>query len=456
MSIKTLAIRGSIRERNGTAAIEMVDLQAVHASRTTFSAACQAVRVLSLCGCLFPLTAQAGFFQDSHLRIEARNFYMNRDYRDSDKPDVPRYMGQPKNKAEDWGQAFILRFESGYTPGPIGFGLDSLAFLGLKLDTSRANGGTGALPRNPTTGETPDEFSFLGLTGKAKISETTLTVGTHLPILPVVWFNDTRMLPQTFFGAQVLSKDIKNVTLQAGQFRKVRQRDSTNYQDMTMYSDKATGGVESDHFNFAGITYSASPALSATYFYAELEDNYKQHYFGLMSILPLTNDLKLKSDLRYFNSDNDGNTSVDNQTMSAMFSLIYHGHSLGGGYLRQTGDTGLPFIAGGTNAYTINFATYNPFLRAHEDSWQVRYDYDFSALGLPGLTLMARYIRGNDFQISNQDAHERERDVDIAYVVQSGLLKDLSLRWRNISYRGNRTTDIDENRLIASYTFKFW
>ncbi|HJV92091.1 MAG TPA: OprD family outer membrane porin, partial [Azonexus sp.] len=47
--------------------------------------------LLSLCGCIIPITAQAtGFVDDSHLSLEARNFYMNRDYRDSDKSDVPK------------------------------------------------------------------------------------------------------------------------------------------------------------------------------------------------------------------------------------------------------------------------------------------------------------------------------------------------------------------------------
>jgi len=41
-------------------------------------------------------------------------------------------------------------------------------------------------------------------------------------------------------------------------------------------------------------------------------------------------------------------------------------------------------------------------------------------------------------------------------VIQSGPLKNLVLRWRNVAYRGSRTTDIDENRLIVNYVLKFW
>ncbi|HYQ40030.1 MAG TPA: OprD family outer membrane porin, partial [Pseudomonas sp.] len=147
---------------------------------------------------------------------------------------------------------------------------------------------------------------------------------------------------------------------------------------------------------------------------------------------------------------------VDNRNLGGMFTLVYRGHSLGVDYQRQTGDTGMPFIGGGTDPYTLNTLTYHHFLRAKEDSWQTRYDYDFAAMGVPGLTLMARYVHGDDFQIKGANAEEWERDVDLSYVVQSGPLKNLGMRLRNVAYRGSHTTDIDENRLILSYTFKFW
>ena len=106
--------------------------------------------------------------------------------------------------------------------------------------------------------------------------------------------------------------------------------------------------------------------------------------------------------------------------------------------------------------WALNNGTYYPFVRAEEDSWQLRYEFDFAAAGLPGLTLMARYIRGDDFSIGGADAKEWERDVDLGYVVQSGPLGGVGFRLRNVMYRGSRTTDIDENRFVITYTFKFW
>ncbi|MNT59560.1 Porin-like protein NicP precursor [compost metagenome] len=55
-----------------------------------------------------------------------------------------------------------------------------------------------------------------------------------------------------------------------------------------------------------------------------------------------------------------------------------------------------------------------------------------------------------------EEGKEWERDTDIAYVIQSGPLKNLGLKWRNASVRSNFGPDIDENRLILSYTIALW
>ena len=93
------------------------------------------------------------------------------------------------------------------------------------------------------------------------------------------------------------------------------------------------------------------------------------------------------------------------------------------------------------------------FTRADEKSWQARYDINFATLGIPGLSAFTRYVTGDDFAVGNREGSEWERDVDVSYTLQSGPLKNLSVRWRNAMVRSNATRDIDENRLILNYTF---
>ena len=103
------------------------------------------------------------------------------------------------------------------------------------------------------------------MTLKAKVGETLLTAGTHEPLLPVAFRNDTRLMPQTFSGVQLQSKDVQNLTLIAGQFQKSRFRDSTNSERMTMFADGATGGVASSAFSYAGATYEPIKGLQNKY-----------------------------------------------------------------------------------------------------------------------------------------------------------------------------------------------
>ena len=41
-------------------------------------------------------------------------------------------------------------------------------------------------------------------------------------------------------------------------------------------------------------------------------------------------------------------------------------------------------------------------------------------------------------------------------MVQEGPLKNVGIRWRNATVRSNFVNDLDENRLILSYTLPLW
>ncbi|WP_049244842.1 OprD family outer membrane porin, partial [Pseudomonas aeruginosa] len=75
-----------------------------------------------------------------------------------------------------------------------------------------------------------------------------------------------------------------------------------------------------------------------------------------------------------------------------------------------------------------------------------------------GLTFMTRYVKGDNIDLltTSGEGKEWERDMDIAYVFQSGPLKNLGVKWRNATMRTNYTNDYDENRLIVSYTLPLW
>jgi len=396
--------------------------------------------------------ASAAFIEDSKAAVELRNFYMNRDFRQS---------GAAQSKAEEWAQGFILKMESGYTEGPVGFGLDAIGLLGVKLDSGSGRGGTGLLPRS-ASGEPADDYGTAGLTAKAKLSATTLHVGTLQPVIPVLMRNDSRLLPNIYRGAWLQSKEVDGLTLDLGMLDRTSYRDSSNYEEMTVFN----GGLRnitfgsnttSDEFLFAGGRYDWSPQLATSYYYGGLDGIYDQHNLSLVHVLPIGESQSFKTDLRYVRSTDDGGSNVDNDAFGALFTYKHGAHAFTGGYQHMSGDTGFAYVAGGDNAL-INLLQINDFGNQDERSWQVRYDYDFAAMGIPGLSLMTRYVSGDnvDRGAGASEGKTWERNTDIAYVIQSGPLKNLGFKLRNATTRSNFQSDLDENRFIVSYSLPLW
>ncbi|MDH0745448.1 OprD family porin [Pseudomonas sp. GD03842] len=389
------------------------------------------------------ITAHADFVADSKGELEGRNFYFNRDFRQEGARD----------KAEEWAQGLLLRLRSGYTAGTVGVGLDALGMVGLKLDSGDGTAGTGLLPADRSSGGSQDDYAKLGLTAKMKASKTELKVGSLFFKDPVINANDTRLLPQTFRGGLLTSQELAGLTLNAGHIDRIKANSSSDFTEMT---GNRIGGT-SNSFNFGGGDYQVTPQLTLSAHYGQLENVYQQYYGGLIHVLPLGTGQSLKSDIRYASSREDGSfRALDNTAFGSMFTYRLTAHAFGVGYQRMNGDDPFPYIAG-SDPYLVNFIQIGDFANARERSWQLRYDYDFAALGLPGLTFMSRYVSGDNVErAAGGEGKEWERNTDIGYVVQSGALKNLGVKWRNATVRSNFGNDLDENRLIVSYTVPLW
>ncbi|HEX5844563.1 MAG TPA: OprD family porin [Pseudomonas sp.] len=394
--------------------------------------------------------AHADFVADSQASLTTSNIYLNRDFREN--------AGQ--NKREEWGQGFWLDVQSGYTEGTVGFGLDALGLLGVKLDSGGGRTGTDLLPVQDDGG-TPDQFGRLGLTAKVKVSNTELRYGSHIPELPVVKASDSRLLPQVFEGGLLTSSELDGLTFVGGRLDKVIDRASTNSEELILNSKnrRFAAGITADHLDLLGLDYEFAKGLTGRYYFADLDDIYRQHFFGLLASQPLGSG-SLSADVRLMLSKDSGASNagkIDNRAFNAMFTYAIDGHKLGLGFQDMSGDTGYAYIDG-SDPFLVNFVQINDFANADERSWQARYDYDFAKLGVPGLSFMTRYIKGSDAQIAGTDDRggEWERDIEVKYVVQSGPLKDVYVRLRNASFHSDFARDADENRVIVGYTLPIW
>lgn len=401
-----------------------------------------------------PIAAQAAFIEDSKASLELRNFYMNRDFRSE---------GVSKSKAEEWAQGFLLKYESGFTEGTVGVGVDAYGFTGFKLDSGGGTDGTGLLLPKDNKGDVPSSYGELGAAAKFRISETTLRAGTLMPKLPVVSAGDARLLPQTFQGVQLTSLDVSNLTLNAGQLERDNQRNSTNNEamaislhngkrDTSKYS-KSNANV-SNKFDFFSGSYKWNDQLTTGYHFGKLDGVYKQHIVNGVFTLPIAEGQSLKADLRYAKTSDDESSGIDNKAISGMLTYQLGYNSFGLGYQKMSGDTGYAYLLL-TDPHLVNYIQIRDFAATDEKSWQARYDYNFAGLGIPGLNLMTRYVKGSNIYMGagQSRGNEWERDTDIGYVFQEGPLKNLGVKWRNSTVRSDISVGkVDENRLIVSYT----
>ncbi|WP_024646366.1 OprD family porin [Pseudomonas syringae] len=441
-------------------------------------------------GVLAQQAGAAGFLEDSKASVSSRTLYFDNDFRE----------GTTHNNRET---ATGLKFDylSGFTQGTVGFGLDLQGLVGVHLDGGRgAHSGAlngGILPTD-SDGSAVSEWSRLGANGKVRFSKTELKVGNALaPNLPILVSNDGRLLPQAFQGGILTSKDLDNVTFTAGQLSKSIGRASSNWTDLSV----AGASESSDEFRFAGADWKVTKDLTLQYYYANLEDFYKQHFLGLVHVYPISDNQSFKTDLRYFNSSSDGKNSdaatgyrfnnnngyaknageVDNSTWSAMFTYSLGGHALMVGH-QQVGDNGgMVFLGqgsvtkngtstsslegnGGSSFYLFTDSMINGFNRAGENTTFGQYSYDFAKVGVPGLKAAIAYlnaddIRGNTAATRNNEYSEWETDMRVDYVIQSGPMKGFGTTLRHGTYRAdgdlNNSTNTDQTRLIFNYTYNF-
>lgn len=394
--------------------------------------------------------AQADVVEDSHLSLGLRNFYVDRDFKQTDAP---------KSRIGSWSQGFDLQFSSGYSEGPVQLGLDASSQFAYRLDGGGGRGPDTVLPYDDSAGKQAHDYGRAALTAKLKWSRTELRIGEHRPTLPVAYMDDSRQLVTTYEGAVVESKEWSNLTLNAGRFWKITSRESTGREDIYLFGD--TPKQSSDGLNFVGGRYDLTPTLNATYFYAQLEDIYQQHYAGAAYTLALGGGYSLKSDVRYYDTRDEGSKlsgNFDNRSLGLMTALRKGAHTFTVGYQRMSGNDAFPLLNGyAPQPYLVNWSTI-AFYKASERSWQLRYDYDFVGMGVPGLKFMTRYLRGTDINRGPglDDNVESENNVVLSYAVQSGPLQGLAFEGRNINVKTRYGADFTENRLITTYTWKFW
>lgn len=407
-----------------------------------------------------------GFVEDSKLDLLVRNYYYNRNKKDGATDD------------KDWTQGIQGMFSSGYTQGTVGVGVEAWGQLAIKLDGSDKYSGTGNMPVG-NDGEVENNQGKAGAAAKFRISKTELKIGDMQPSTsPVFAVGGSRILHQTASGIQLQSSEVKDLDLEGGHFYSATSQDR-NARDGDLWATYANqgNGVAANSIDYLGGKYGITPDLSVSLYASKLEDIWNQYYANANYTLALGGDQSINFDGNIYNTRDTGSAKAGeiNNTaysLAAAYSFL-KAHTVTLGFQKVNGDTPFDYVGvgknnrGGDSIFLANSIQYSDFNAPGEKSLQARYDLKMAEYGVPGLSFMARYVKGWDIDGTNTpagstyagmygaDGKHHETNLEAKYVVQTGPAKDLSFRIRQAWHRANQDDafegNIDEFRLIVDY-----
>ncbi|WP_137971382.1 OprD family porin [Pseudomonas sp. F(2018)] len=417
-----------------------------------------------------------GFVEDSSFDVLNKNYFFHRDFRNNGAGNGGS--SDDQNYRQEWAHGITALYESGFTQGTVGFGVDAHGMLGLKLDSGRGTTGTGLLPID-SEGRAEDEYSYAGGAVKIQVSNTVLKYGDLMPTAPVFATGTARLFPGSATGFQVLSSEVEGLNIDAGHFTSIRDGSASTNSDGEITLAYA-GAIDAGDVDYVGGSYAVNENLSVSLYGAELEDIWRQYYSNVNYNIPLAENQALNFDFNIYRTNEEGDElagEIDNTTWSLAAAYSIGAHKFTLAHQQVNGDEPFDYISmdggnAGDSIWLNNSVQYSDFNAANEKSWQVRYDLNMAEFGVPGLSFMARYIKGTDADgthadpsgayagYGGDDGKEWERDLEVKYVFQEGAAKDLSIRVRHASWRANNdmggyysggSSALDEIRVITEY-----
>lgn len=430
-----------------------------------------------------------GFVEGQSLTGTTRNWYANEQLKRGGKFRYSKDGALPEtDRRINWVQGTILKYNSGFTEGTVGFSTEVAAYNAIALERDRenlaaGNGGapkTGAFSGNNRTltekgGDAVGQWSKLGLANvKARVSNSTLTAGRQSYSSPQVDTIANRALPSSFQGVSLNVAELENLTFDFATFDRVSPRMEQSEQKFR--AEYANGRVETDHIYTGGITYTPFASLTTSLWATQAEDIWNQYYFGATHVLGDSQVLSLTTGLNYYKTQEDGKAligDIDNDTYSLSFGLTHQAHSLTFSYQEVNGNEYFDYLHETNGIYLAN-SLLSDFNGPNEKSFQVAYGLNMAEYGVPGLKFNIYQARGWGIDgthytgnkgvidkgydgIQTQDGeHHYEYGIGATYAVQSGPLKATTIRG---TYTAHRASDnqsdgsINEFRLVTTIPF---
>ncbi|WP_322068766.1 OprD family outer membrane porin [Paraburkholderia bannensis] len=410
--------------------------------------------------------ASKGLIGDSHLMLNLRNY-----------ADVQDVTGGPHRHA--WTQGAMLDYTSGFTQGPIGFGVDASLYGAFKFDGGQGAGNMVHVSKGGG-GQNQFAWAYPGIYDvKAQVSNTVVKYGLQMTANnPFFEPHDNRALPPTFLGVSLVSKDIANTVLQGGSFTKVDPRGHTNLVDLST----SYGGVTFKRFSYVGGSWDYSPNGNLSLFANQADSVWRQYYGSLQQSIGDPSTLKWTGFANVYSTHGVGGGlegPINNNAYSLSLAAQHGAHSLLIGYQQILGDQFFDYVNETNGIYLVNSMDVD-YNAPHEKSFQVRYGFDGKYAGLPGAKAMLWYALGwgadgsagaaangpgsqlyGLYWKNGQPVHGSHHEFGFipSYTLQSGRFKDTKIAFTAMWHHGSKYYSDPTNmeyRLLVSMPLKLF
>jgi len=197
-----------------------------------------------------------------------------------------------------------------------------------------------------------------------------------------------------------------------------------------------------EYSNFGAINYYSFNVINIFY----TEANY---------LININKDIPLKLSAQFTDQQSIGDESIgnfDTRTGGVKASISYRGVVLTAAGTITDSENGISSPYGGRPSYLSIIV--KDFDRADENAWLLGLAYDFSFIGINGLSAYTNYAQGytpDSGNIASPD--QSEWDITIDYRPEIPILEGLSLRYRRakINQHGTGAIDLVDNRFIINW-----
>lgn len=296
--------------------------------------------------------------------------------------------------------------------------------------------------------------------------DSTVKIGAQELYTPFLFFHPVRMMPRAFRGASVVNKSVDNLKLMAFYLEDAEDWDDDHFVNISQIAGPIytnDGSVDDE----ASIILGASYNLPIEGLKANVEawgfhmDDIINQYYVKTKLSKKINDMSVFGGMSYADQEDDGDalsirgsgrTGINTYQFGVNAGVAAYGFNFTAMY-SKTGDDPLYDPWGYSKA--IIQQVLNAGLLADENAYGAKLSYDFSRLGVNGLSAYVFYAEYDGLEaVSRASVDSKETDFNIQYAF-SGALEGLGLRVRHAivdNYYG-KGFDAKDTRFFVTYKF---